>query len=162
MSSYGETLSLLSVVTIVFSGLALLAGVVFIKRGQRVWHMRAMLTASGLACVFLVFYLWRIGIGYSKYYVGPDEWRGAYFAVLISHTILAALNGPLAIMAVVNAWKGLKAAGNLQAINVAPARSYFDRHRTWVRWTVPVWLYVAVTGWMIYFVMEHWGAVKGA
>lgn len=157
----GETLSLLSVITIVLSGLALLAGVVFIKRGERVWHMRAMLAASSLAVVFLVFYLWRIGLGYSKYYVGPDAWRGAYFAVLISHTILAALNGPLAIMAVINAWKGLKVAGNLQAINVPAARPYFDRHRAWVRWTVPVWLYVAVTGWVIYFVMEHWGAVKG-
>ncbi|WP_027481462.1 DUF420 domain-containing protein [Deinococcus pimensis] len=159
----GELLSLLSVITIISSGVALLAGVFLIKRGERVWHMRAMLAASGLATLFLVFYLWRIGIGYSKYYVGPAEWRSAYFALLISHTILAAANLPLAVMAVLNAWRGLRAAtGNLDAIDRPAARSYFNRHRAWVRWTVPVWVYVAVTGWAIYFVMEHWGAVRGA
>lgn len=160
----GELLSLLSVLTIVASGLALIAGVVLIRRGERLWHMRAMLLASGLATVFLVFYLWKIGIGYSKTYVGPDGWRGAYFAVLISHTILAAANLPLALGAVWNAWKGLQAAkGDLGAIHRQPeADRRFRLHRAWVRWTVPVWVYVAATGWIIYLVMERYGAVKGA
>ena len=158
----GELLSLLSVITIVASGLALVAGVFLIKRGERVWHMRAMLAASGLATVFIVFYLWKIGIGHSKYYAGPAEWRGAYFALLISHTILAAANLPLAVLAVLNAWRGLRAAGDLSRIDRPEARPFFNRHLRWVRWTVPVWLYVAATGWMIYFVMQRYGELKSS
>lgn len=158
----GALLSELSVITIVLSGLALVAGVVLIKRGRREWHMRAMLLASGLATLFLVLYLWRIGIGYSKMYSGPVGWRAAYFALLISHTLLAALNLPLAVFAVLNAWRGLRAAGSLQHIETPSARPYFGRHRAWVRWTVPVWLYVAATGWIIYLVLERYGTVRGA
>ena len=44
---------------------------------------------------------------------------------------------------------------------VPAAAALFVRHRAWVRWTVPVWLYVAVTGWIIYVVLERFGAVKG-
>jgi len=44
---------------------------------------------------------------------------------------------------------------------VPAAAALFARHRAWVRWTVPVWLYVAVTGWIIYVALERFGAVKG-
>nr|WP_256488244.1 DUF420 domain-containing protein [Deinococcus sp. HSC-46F16] len=148
-----------AVITIVLSGIALVVGVVFIRRGNREAHMRAMLTASALATVFLVLYLTRLALGYEKAYAGPDAWRGAYFALLISHIILAAANLPLALGALYNAWKGLQAAGNLGNIDVPAARPYFGRHRAWVRWTVPVWLYVAVTGWIIYLVLGRYGEV---
>jgi|GEM_PF-126483 len=163
MQQMGELVSQWSVFTIILSGLALVAGVVLIKRGQREWHMRAMLVASGLATVFIVLYLTKIGIlNHSKHYVGPDEWRLAYFVVLGTHTILAAANLPLAVLAVTTAYRGLRAAGNLRNIDTPEAAPYFARHRAWVRWTVPVWLYVAATGWVIYLVMERYGAVKGA
>lgn len=149
-----------SVVVIVLSGVALLTGVFFIARGKRVWHMRAMLVASGLAVLFIAMYLTRIGLGYSLHYVGPARWHAAYDALLISHTILAAANLPLAYFALRNAWAGLRAAGDLQHINVPAARAAFSRHRAWVRWTVPVWLYVAASGWIIYLVLERYGAVK--
>ncbi|WP_034385507.1 DUF420 domain-containing protein [Deinococcus sp. YIM 77859] len=148
-----------AVITIVLSGLTLLVGVFLIRRGNREAHMRAMLLASGLATLFLVLYLTRLGLGYEKRYVGPAEWRGAYYFLLISHIILAAVNLPLALGALWNAWKGLRAAGNLESIGQPPARTYFNRHRAWVRWTVPVWLYVAVTGWIIYLVLGRWGEV---
>ncbi len=157
----GEFLARWSVTTIVLSGIALIAGVVFIRRGQRVNHMRSMLIASGLAVVFLVLYLSKVAIGYTKVWVGPPEWRVGYLWLLGSHTLLAALNVPLALMALLNAWNGLRNAGNLNNIGTQPARSFFDRHKKWVRWTVPVWLYVAVTGWIIYLVLERYGAVKG-
>ncbi|WP_084050787.1 DUF420 domain-containing protein [Deinococcus hopiensis] len=151
-----------AVITIVLSGIALSIGVVLIRRGNREAHMRAMIVASALATLFLVLYLTRLGLGYEKKYVGPDGWRGAYFALLISHILLAAANLPLALGALWNAWKGLKSAGNLGNIAAPPARTYFDRHRAWVRWTVPVWLYVAVTGWIIYLVLGRYGeVVKG-
>lgn len=148
-----------AVITIILSGIALVVGVFFIRRGNREAHMRAMVTASALATVFLVLYLTRLALGYEKQYVGPDQWRTAYFALLISHIILAAANLPLALGALFNAWKGLKAAGNLGRIDTAPARTFFNRHRAWVRWTVPVWLYVAVTGWIIYLVLGRYGEV---
>ena len=124
--------------------------------------MRAMLTASGLATVFLVLYLTRLAMGYEKQYAGPAEWRGPYYVLLISHIILAAANLPLALGALWNAVKGLRAAGNLRNIDAPAARPFFHRHRAWVRWTVPVWLYVAVTGWIIYIVLGRYGTVVGA
>ncbi|WP_019588023.1 DUF420 domain-containing protein [Deinococcus apachensis] len=151
-----------AVITIVLSGIALTVGVFLIRSGNREAHMRAMLIASGLATLFLVLYLTRLGLGYEKKYVGPEQWRGAYFFLLISHILLAALNLPLALLALWNAWKGLRAAGNLGNIGAPAARPFFNRHRAWVRWTVPVWLYVAATGWIIYLVLGRYGeVVKG-
>ncbi|GHF46719.1 putative membrane protein [Deinococcus metalli] len=156
-----ETINQWSVITIVLSGVALLVGVYFIRHRNREAHMRAMIVASSLATLFLVLYLTRLGLGYEKKYVGPNH--GAYIALLISHIILAAANLPLALGALFNAYRGLKAAGNLGNIDAPGARVYFNRHRAWVRWTVPVWLYVAVTGWIIYLLLGRWGEViKGA
>ncbi|GAA5436340.1 DUF420 domain-containing protein [Deinococcus sp. A31D244] len=154
-----ETINQWAVITIVLSGLALCVGVYLIRRGMREAHMRAMIVATSLATIFLVLYLTRLGLGYEKKYAGPEEWRTAYFVLLISHIILATLNLPLALGALWNAVKGLKAAGNLGNIDAPAARGYFNRHRAWVRWTVPVWLYVAVTGWIIYVVLHSYGEV---
>lgn len=152
----GETLSTLSALTILLSGIALVTGVVLIRRQQRRAHQWAMLTASALAVVFLVFYLTRMYIGYEKTYVGPDAWRLPYLALLVSHIVLAAANMPLVLMALLNAMRGLRAAGG-DVQRAEPA--HFARHRAWVRWAVPVWLYVAVTGWVIYLVLGRWGEV---
>ena len=84
---------------------------------------------------------------------------GAILLLLVSHIILAAANLPLALGALWNAYRGLKAAGNLNNIDLPAARGYFNKHRAWVRWTVPVWLYVAVTGWIIYLVLHSYGEV---
>lgn len=157
-----ETINTLSVMTIVISGLILLLGVYFIKSGKRDAHMKAMLSASALATLFLVLYLTRLALGYEKKYVGP--YHGAYIALLISHILLAAANLPLALLALWNGWKGYQAAGqNLGNIDAPAARPFFHKHRAWVRWTVPVWLYVAATGWIIYLLLHRYGEVmKGA
>ncbi len=150
-----------AVITIVLSGLALIIGVTFIRRGNRELHMRFMLLASALATLFLVLYLTRLGLGYEKKYVGPDAWRGAYYALLITHIFMAALNLPLALGALYWASRGVRAAGNLSRVDSVPAaRAAFDTHRRWTRWTVPVWLYVAVTGWMIYLVLGSYGELS--
>lgn len=155
-----ETVNQWAVITIVLSGIALVIGVTLIRQGKREAHMRVMLLASALATVFLVLYLTRLGLGYEKKYAGPAGWKGAYFALLISHIILAAANVPLALLALWNGWKGFQAAGkNLGQIDAPAARPFFDRHRAWVRWTVPVWLYVAVTGWLIYLILGRYGEV---
>ncbi len=154
-----EIINQWAVITIVLSGIALITGVFFIRNGNREAHMRAMLLASGLATLFLVLYLTRLGLGYEKKYVGPEQWRTAYFTLLISHIILAAANLPLALGALYNAWNGLKAARDLNNIDIPAARGFFNKHRAWVRWTVPVWLYVAITGWIIYVVLDKYGEV---
>jgi putative membrane protein len=97
-----------------------------------------------LAGLFLVFYLLKWGLYGTTRYAGPEEWRGAYYALLISHTLLAALNGPLVIWLIYNALKGR-----------------FNIHRAWARWTVPVWLYVAATGWVIDQVLARYGESAG-
>lgn len=139
-----ELLGLLAVWSIVLSGLALLGGVVLIRRGDRVRHHRAMLTATALAALFLVFYLTKWALYGTTAYAGPEAWRGAYYFVLITHTLLAALNGPLALYVIWRAFRG-----------------EFPLHKRWARVLVPVWLYVALTGWVIYWVLQRYGEDTG-
>lgn len=139
-----QILGLLAVWSIVLSGLALLVGLYFIKSGRREAHHRAMLIATGLAFLFLVFYLIKWGLHGTTAYGGPEAWRGAYYVLLITHTLLAALNGPLAIYVIYNAFKGR-----------------FTTHKAWARWLVPIWLYVALSGWVIYLVLKKYGVEAG-
>ncbi|MER3442646.1 MAG: DUF420 domain-containing protein [Meiothermus sp.] len=134
----------IAAVLIALSGVAVIVGVVLIRRGDRVRHPRAMLTATVLAGLFLVFYLLKWGLYGTTRYAGPEEWRGAYYALLFSHTVLAAVNGPLVLWLLYNAFKGR-----------------FGVHKAWARWTVPVWLYVAATGWVIDQVLARYGESAG-
>lgn len=136
----GQSLGDIAAALIALSGIAVIIGVILIKRGDRVWHPRMMLTATALAALFLVFYLLKWGLYGTTKYAGPEEWRGAYYALLVSHTLLAALNGPLVLYVIYNALKGR-----------------FSVHKPWAHWTVPVWLYVAATGWIIDQVLRRYG-----
>jgi len=140
----GELLGDIAATLIALSGLAVVVGVILIKRKDRVWHPRVMLVATALAALFLVFYLLKWGLYGTTRYAGPEEWRTAYYVLLISHTILAALNGPLVLWLLYNAFKGR-----------------FAIHKAWARWTVLVWLYVAVTGWVIDLVLKRYGEPAG-
>ncbi|WP_135256255.1 DUF420 domain-containing protein [Thermus caldilimi] len=139
-----ELLGLLAVWSIVLSGLALVTGVVLIKKGNRVAHHRAMLTATSLALLFLVFYLAKWALHGTTTYGGPEAWRGGYYFLLITHTLLAAINGPLALYVIWRAFKG-----------------EFVLHKRWARVLVPIWLYVAVSGWIIYVVLKRYGVETG-
>lgn len=139
-----ELLSLLAVWSIVLSGLALIGGVVLIRKGHRVWHHRTMLTATTLALLFLVFYLAKWALHGTTAYGGPEAWRGAYYFLLITHTLLAAINGPLALYVIWRAFRG-----------------EFVVHKRWARVLVPVWLYVAFSGWIIYVVLKRYGVETG-
>jgi putative membrane protein len=135
-----QTLSTLAATFILLSGIAVVVGVILIRRGDRVWHPRAMLTATALAAIFLVFYLIKWGLYGTVSYAGPAQWKGLYYFILITHTVLAALNGPLVLWLIYNAVK-----------------KRFDIHKRWARWTVPIWLYVALTGWIIGLVLRVYG-----
>jgi uncharacterized membrane protein YozB (DUF420 family) len=123
------------------SAVLLLTGRALIVRGRMAAHRAVMITALVTSSIFLVCYL------YYHYHVGSVHFPGhgwsrpVYFTILISHTILAAVIVPMIIVTLVRA-----------------LRERYDRHRVIARWTFPLWLYVSVTGVIIYFMLYQWFA----
>jgi uncharacterized membrane protein YozB (DUF420 family) len=116
-------------------------GYVFIRQGRRVAHQRCMLGALGTSVVFLVSYVaHKILVQGVHTKIGLEgPLRTLYYLMLISHIILAAVIVPLALVTVLRAW-----------------RERFDAHRRIARWTWPIWMYVSVTGVLIYFMLYRW------
>src|SRR6266567_2645732 len=109
-----------------------------IHRGRMAVHRALMLTAVVTSSLFLASYLyyhWHVG---SVRFPGHGWSRRVYFSILISHTILAIAIVPLVIITLTRA-----------------LRERYDRHRAIARWTYPLWLYVSVTGVVIYFMLYH-------
>lgn len=118
------------------SAALLTLGFFLIRTGRREAHKRAMLAALFCSSVFLVSYLvYHAQVG-SVRFRGQGPVRTVYFAILISHTILAVTVVPLALVTLVRA---------LQA--------RFDRHRRIARITLPIWGYVSVTGVIVYWML---------
>ena len=133
-----EALTRLSTGCIVGSGVCLLVGWFFIRVPRRVaWHRATMLVATGLAGAFLVAYVTRWSLYGSKPFGGTGIWRTLYVANLIPHVILAIAVGPLAI----------------RLIRLALVRRDFVAHRRLARVTLPIWLYVAASGWIVYYML---------
>ena len=115
------------------STVLLVAGWFFIRRRAIARHRACMIGACVVSTLFLASYVvYHANVG-SVPYSGQGMWRTVYFAVLIPHVILAALILPLAGVTLSRA-----------------LRRRFDRHRAIARWTLPIWLYVSVTGVVIY------------
>jgi len=124
------------------SAILLLIGRGFIKRGRVAAHrvtMIAALVASGLFLICYLYYHAHVG---SVHFQGKGWSRPVYFSILLSHTVLAAAIVPMVIITLSRA-----------------LRERFDRHRAIARWTFPVWLYVSVTGVVIYLMLYHLFAV---
>jgi putative membrane protein len=118
------------------SALFLLCGYTAIRRGRRALHKKCMLGALTASALFLTSYvIYHANTG-SRPFEGQGGIRFVYFAILITHVVLAAAILPLAL---VTTARGL--------------RSQFDRHVRIARWTLPVWLYVSVTGVVIYLML---------
>lgn len=123
------------------AGILLVAGYIAIRRRRETFHKTCMLSALVVSIVFLACYLYYHLIvlrGQSVRFLGEGWSRPAYFAVLISHTALAPV---VAILALATAYLGLK-----------------DRrqtHRRLARWTWPLWLYVSITGVLVYVLLYH-------
>jgi len=129
----------LPLVNAVLNGTAavlLVWGYTLIRRGRKRTHRNVMLAAFTVSTVFLACYLiYHAQAGVVRFErTGPI--RTVYFAILITHTLLAAAVPPLAI---VTLSRGL--------------RGRFDRHRAIARWTLPIWLYVSVTGVVVYWML---------
>jgi uncharacterized membrane protein YozB (DUF420 family) len=118
------------------SALCLTLGYIFIRRRDRVNHQRAMLAALGTSAIFLVSYVvYHANVG-SKPFPGQGAIRWIYLTILFTHIVLAAVILP---MAIVTAARGL--------------RGQFNRHVRLARWTLPLWMYVSVTGVVIYMML---------
>lgn len=123
------------------SGVCLLIAYVFIKKRQIARHRRFMLAACTSSLLFLVFYVLNhyLRHGIVTRFQGAGIIRPIYFAILISHMILAVVIIPMAILSVRN---GLKMR--------------VPQHRRIARWTFPLWMYVSVTGVLVYFFLYQW------
>ena len=120
------------------SAVLVIAGLVCIRAGKTAAHTACMLSACLVSALFLVSYLvYHAQVGSVRF--GGTGWvRPVYFAVLISHTILAVVIVPLVL-------RTLWLAG----------RRRFTAHKAFGRWTAPVWLYVSVTGVVVYWMLYH-------
>jgi putative membrane protein len=117
----------------------LLLGFFFIKTKRVAAHIITMLTALVVSSAFLACYLYyHYKVGHVKF-AGTGMVQKFYYTLLLTHVVLAVVNLPMIIM------------------TVTPAlRQRFDKHKRMARWTFPVWLYVSVTGVIVYMMCYQW------
>jgi putative membrane protein len=127
------------------SALLLTAGFLFIRRRNVVAHRACMLGAFGVSVLFLVCYLVYHYHAGSRAFGGRGWIRPLYFVLLVSHIVLAAVIVPLALTTI---YRGLSAYRGGSA--------HVARHVRIARWTLPIWLYVSVTGVVVYLLLYHW------
>jgi uncharacterized membrane protein YozB (DUF420 family) len=120
------------------SAVLLLVGRGYIKRGRMAAHRGVMIAALVSSSLFLAFYLYYHAHVGSVRFQGQGWSRPVYFTILISHTILAVVIVPMVIITLSRA-----------------LRERFDRHRAIARWTYPLWMYVSVTGVIVYVMLYH-------
>ncbi len=120
------------------SAILLMVGFGLIRAGRRDIHRKVMIAALIVSGIFLVSYLIYHFTAPIFVYRGPEWSRPAYYALLVSHVVLAVIVTPLVAT---TAWRALH--GN------------FDAHKRIARWTLPIWLYVTVTGVVIYVILYH-------
>ena len=114
----------------------LLLGRRYIRRGKTMRHRAMMISACSASVLFLISYLtYHYHVG-SKPFPGQGGIRLVYFAILLSHTLLAVVIVPLVVLTLLRAWQ-----------------AQWPRHRRLARWTLPLWLYVSVTGVVVYLML---------
>jgi uncharacterized membrane protein YozB (DUF420 family) len=118
------------------SGMLLLIGYVFIRRRNIKAHRACMIAALTSSSLFLISYLYYHYHAGTTRFAGTGAARTIYFIILTTHTILAAVIVPFVLVTVTRALRG-----------------NFARHRRIARWTLPMWLYVSVTGVIVYLML---------
>ena len=119
----------------------LTAGFIFIKTGHEKSHRACMVSAFAVSVIFLFFYLlhkWLVQ-GVHTPFDGEGAWRSIYYTMLVTHIVLAILIVPLVLTTLSLAIRGKR-----------------DIHKSWARWTFPIWYYVSVTGVLIYLFLYVW------
>lgn len=108
-------------------------------------HRAAMLSAFAVSVIFLACYLLhkalRAGLGeaVNTTFAGEGIWRWIYYPMLLTHVILAMVIVPLIFVTLWHAFRGR-----------------YEKHRSWARWTFPMWYYVSITGVLVYFFLYQW------
>jgi putative membrane protein len=120
------------------SAVLMLVGFFHIRRKNPAWHRRFMIAAIVSSTLFLISYLFYHAHVGSVRFQRQDGWRPVYFAVLISHSALAGLVLPLVIISATRALRGR-----------------YAQHRRIARWTLPVWVYVSLTGVIVYLMLYY-------
>ncbi len=120
------------------STILLVIGFVMIRSGRKDAHKKVMISAIAVSALFLVFYLIYHFTAPIFVFPGTGWTVPAYYAMLISHVILATVVTPMVMVTAWRAWHGR-----------------FDKHKAIARWTLPIWLYVTVTGVAIYAILYH-------
>jgi uncharacterized membrane protein YozB (DUF420 family) len=126
------------------SGLFLLTGFVLIRSKRQSAHKAAMLTAFIISSLFLISYVTHHALRSYYFGIGPTRFTGeglirpVYFTILMSHTVLAAVIGPFILLTL---WRGMKGK--------------FEKHKNLARLVFPIWLYVSVTGVLVYVILYH-------
>jgi len=126
------------------SAVLITAGRALIGRGKVRLHRACMIAAVITSSIFLVCYLYYHAHVGSVHFPGQGWVRSLYFGILVSHTVLAAAVVPLVLL----------------SLNYG-LRARFDRHRRISRWTFPVWLYVSVTGVVVYVMLYRIYGARG-
>ena len=122
------------------AGVLLVIGYVLIRRRRIRQHRAVMISALVVSTFFLISYVtYHANIG-SRPFTGQGSIRTVYFVILITHVVLAAAVPPLAVITLSRA-----------------LRARFDRHVAIARWTLPIWLYVSVTGVIVYLMLYRMG-----
>jgi uncharacterized membrane protein YozB (DUF420 family) len=136
MEVFGEKLAALNACLNFFSAVCLVMGYRAIRRGDQATHRRAMITAFIVSIVFLISYLTRFYLTGVHRYPGNGLMKTIYLTILTTHTILAAITPFLAIRTL---YLGLKGRN--------------EEHRRIAKFTFPIWLYVSVTGVVVYLLL---------
>ena len=109
----------------------------FIRRGNRIGHRNCMIAALVSSAIFLACYLtYHFKVKAITRFVDPPAWRPVYLTILFTHTMLAVVIVPMVAMAFSRAFK-----------------QRFELHKKIARWTLPLWLYVSITGVVIYLML---------
>lgn len=122
----------------------LVAGWIFIRRRRVAAHVTCMLGAFAVSTLFLLSYVtYHYHVG-SRPFTGQGWIRPVYFTLLFTHIVLAAGIVPLALTTIYRGWRG-----------ATDPLAGFARHVRIARWTLPVWLYVSITGVLVYWLLYH-------
>ena len=139
----------------------LIFGYILIKQGARRAHGWVMLAAFGVSCLFLISYVayhWTAG---SVRFTHPGIIKTIYLAILASHVVLAAVVPFLAVASIALALLGHGFQANSEGTDTR-RMAYLARHRRLSNWTLPIWMYVSITGVMVYVMLYHlWPPTTG-